>query len=94
MNKNRKFNPQVADVSRKIIGEHFRKRRVELGLSQEDVAQCAGIKQRNHISRFENGLANLTINNLLALGGCLRMKLYFEDSDPNTPAGFENLNEN
>jgi transcriptional regulator with XRE-family HTH domain len=93
MDKNRKFNPQVADKARELIGEFFKERRIELGMSQQDLADCAGIRQ-HHLSRFENGLQNITIDKLIALGGCLRLKIFFEEGDENTVAGFEPLNNN
>lgn len=86
MDKNRKFNPQVAEVAKKLIGEHFRARREELGLTQGDLAACAGLRQYQ-ISSFEQGQGNITINNLLAIGGCLRMKIFFEEADPQSPPG-------
>jgi transcriptional regulator with XRE-family HTH domain len=92
-NKDRKFNPKVADKARELLGQFFRERRIELGMTQSDLANCAGIRQ-HHLSQFENGTQNVTINVLLALAGCLRLKMYFETADPNTVAGFEPLEEN
>ena len=93
MTEPRKFNPEIADKAREVMGQFFRERRVELGMTQGDLCRCAGLTQPQ-LSRFEEGNQNLTINSLLALAGCLRLKIFFETADPNTVAGFEPLNEN
>lgn len=93
MSKDKKFNPQVADVARELTGKYFRERREELGMTQKELAECAGIRQ-HHLSYFESGHQNVTINTLFALAGCLRLKMFFEEADPNTPAGFEPQGEN
>lgn len=62
-------------------------------MTQKDLCKSAGLTQP-HLSNFEEGIQNVTINTLLALSGCLRLKLYFEEKDPNTVAGFEPLNQN
>lgn len=93
MDKNRKFNPQVAEKARELIGAFFKERRIELGMTQQDLCNCAGLNQPQ-LSRFEEGNQNVTINTLIALGGCLRLKVFFEEADPNTVAGFQPLNEN
>lgn len=92
-NKDRKFNPLIADQGRKLIGEFFKNRRIDLGMTQGDLCRCAGLTQPQ-LSKFEEGNQNVTINTLLALAGCLRLKLFFEESDPNSVAGFEPINEN
>ncbi len=93
MDKNRKFNPEIADIGRIKIGEFFKSRRIELGLTQGELCNCAGLTQPQ-LSRFEEGNQNITINTMLALGGCLRLKIFFEEADPNSVAGFEPLNKN
>lgn len=93
MTNPKKFNPEIADKAREVMGQFFRERRIELGMTQGDLCKCAGLTQPQ-LSRFEEGNQNLTINSLLALAGCLRLKIFFETADPNTVAGFETLNEN
>lgn len=88
MKKDRKFNPEIADIAREKIGKFFRSRREKLGITQEQLAKCAGTQQWR-VSAFEEGKANVTINTLLAMCGCLRIGINFEEKDPNTPAGFE-----
>lgn len=84
----KKFNPEIADIARKPIGDFFRTRREELGITQAELATCAGTQQYR-ISAFEDGKANITLNTLLAIAGCLRVGIYFEEKDPNTPPGFD-----
>lgn len=73
----KKFNPAVADQSRKLIGEFFRNRRKELGLTIAELAEVAGIKVQT-ILVFEKGNRNITIDNLIVLCGCLRIRPFFE----------------
>ena len=89
-----KFNPEIADVAREQIGKFFKARREELGISQKELAVLTGLKRQALISDFEKGKANITINNLLALCGCLRIKPYFETGDVNQVPGFEKMNDN
>ena len=87
-NKNRKFNPEIAKVARELTGKFFRERREELGLTQGQLAEQAGMLQYQ-VSKFESGEQNITINNLFALAGCLRVKILYEEMNQNTPAGFQ-----
>ena len=93
MDKDRKFNPEIADIAREQIGQFFKDRREELKMTQGDLSTCSGVLQYQ-ISNFEKGKQNLTINSLLTLSGCLRLKIFFETADPTTVAGFKELNEN
>ncbi len=81
MDKSKKFNPAVADQARKLVGEFFRNRRKELGMTLTELAEMAGMTQPQ-LTNFENGKQNITINSLFALCGCLRIKPYFEEADP------------
>lgn len=93
MDKDKKFNPEVAKVALKLTGEFFRKRRKELGMSQKDLANCAGIRQ-HYLSAFENGEQNISFNVLMALSGCLRMEIQYITKDPDSLPGFEKQSEN
>ena len=89
MAKGNKLNPAVADKGRELVGEFFKNRREELGLTQGELAEMAGVNRQALISDFEKGKANITINTLFALCGCLRVKPYFETADPeNDVPGF------
>lgn len=89
----KKFNPEIAKIARELTGDFFKNRRMALGLTQSDLCKCAGLTQPQ-LSRFEEGNQNLTINSLIALAGCLRIKILYQEMDYNTPAGFEPINEN
>jgi transcriptional regulator with XRE-family HTH domain len=88
MKKDRKFNSEIADIAREKIGKFLRSRRESLGMTQDQLAKCAGTQQWR-VSAFEDGKANITINTLKALAGCLRVGVTFEEKDSNSPAGFE-----
>ena len=89
----KKFNPEIATISRKLIGEAFRNRREELGMLQIQLAECTGLTQRA-ISSFESGNQNITLNSLIALGGCLRMEIQFHTKDPDSVPGFDKPSDN
>lgn len=84
---NKKFNTAVADQARKLIGELFQKRRLELNLSIYDLAQMTDILPDDIVS-FEKGTQNIPLNSLLSLCGMLRIKLYFEHGEINHVPGF------
>ena len=86
-----KFNSEIADIARQQIGLFFRARREELGLTTRELAEAANTTPAQ-VSNFENGKANITINTLLALCGCLRIKPLFESGDVNQVPGFEIAN--
>lgn len=93
MSKDKKFNPEVAKVALKLTGEFFRNRRKELGMTQSELADCAGIRQ-HYLSAFENGEQNISFNVLMALGGCLRLEVQYITKDPKSVPGFPSQNEN
>lgn len=93
MDKNRKFNPEVADKFRELTGSFFKDRRIELGMTQGDLCKCAGLTQPQ-LSRFEDGNQNLTINSLVALAGCMRMEIQFITKDPDSVPGFLDQSKN
>lgn len=88
MKKDRKFNSEITDITREKIGKFFRSRRESMGITQEQLAKCAGTQQWR-VSAFEDGKANITINTLQAIAGCLRVGVTFEEKDSDSPAGFE-----
>lgn len=92
-NKDKRFNPAIADKFRELTGEFFRERRIELGMTQGDLCRCAGLTQPQ-LSRFEEGTQNLTINSLVALAGCLRMEIQFITKDPESVPGFPEQSKN
>ena len=66
------------------IGESIRKRRMELGLSQESLAERSGL-HRTYISDVERGNRNVTINSLdrilsaLGINFLLFFSVYYPD---------------
>lgn len=91
--KDKRFNPAIADKFRELTGEFFRERRVELGMTQGDLCRCAGIDQPS-LSKFEKGQQNVTINTLVAMAGCLRMEIQFITKDPESVPGFPESSKN
>jgi transcriptional regulator with XRE-family HTH domain len=52
------------------LGRRVRKRRKELGLTQEKLAEKAGM-HRTYISKIENGRQNIASRNLMRLAAAL-----------------------
>lgn len=55
-----------------VFGERVRARRVELGLSQEALAQRAGL-HRTYVGSLERGERNVALINILRLGRALEL---------------------
>lgn len=83
-----RFNPEIANIAREKIGKFFKQRREALGLTVRELAGMSD-STASQVTNFELGKQNVTINTLIAFAGCLRMGIYFEEKDTNTPAGFE-----
>lgn len=63
--------------------KQFRRRRIELGLSQTDLAERAGVS-KSHVSDVENGRAGFSPKNLKAIAdvlGCTIPDLLLPDPD-------------
>ena len=75
----RKFNPAVADTARKLIGDFVKDRRSEVGYTQQQLAEMAGISRLTLID-LEAG-KNYEVNTLIAVLGCLRGELKIEWRD-------------
>lgn len=54
-----------------IIGENIRKRRLELGLSQQDLADALGLKTRSSIAKIEKNISKLSQDKLTTLANYL-----------------------
>lgn len=54
----------------RAFGQRIRERRVELGLSQEALADRAGL-HRTYVSAVERGIRNLTLTSILRLAVAL-----------------------
>lgn len=93
MCKDNKFNPEVAKVALELTGKFFRDRRKELGLTQAEVADCAGIR-KHYLGAFENGKQNISFNVLMSLCGCLRLEIQYITKESNSIPGFPNQSKN
>jgi len=58
----------------RIIGEHLRRRRIELGLSQGEVAEAVGISRQLY-ARYERGLSRISAEVLKKLSEFLNVTL-------------------
>lgn len=63
--------PPASEAAR-ILGERVRERRLQLGLSQERLAEGTALHW-SFIGRIERGQANLTLRNILRLAEALGM---------------------
>lgn len=69
------------------IGELIRKRRKELGLSQEQLSEKVGVSYQQ-IQRYENGGSMLNVENLQRIATALAMPVvsFFEPAQPHLTA--------
>ena len=66
-------NPDTKTV-RKRLGNTIREYRCERNISQEKLAELAGV-HRNYIGKIERGEQNITINKLVYLAGVFNRTL-------------------
>lgn len=60
----------IIPTPKKILAENLRRLRTEAGLSQEELADRAGL-HRTYVSSVEGGHRNLTLENIFALAKAL-----------------------
>lgn len=58
---------------RKAFGERLRERRLALGLSQEKLAERAGL-HRTYVGSVERGERNVSLDNIVRLADAVRVK--------------------
>lgn len=70
-------------ISGKEIGSVIKKRRRELGISQQSLADEIGVTYQQ-IQRYESGSNKLNVDNLQAIAGILQMPVtqFFEGLEP------------
>lgn len=66
-------NEQSEDISRQF-GEAVRRRRLELGLSQEELADLSGL-HRTYISDVERATRNITLKSAARIASSLELPL-------------------
>ncbi|MFO7870189.1 MAG: helix-turn-helix transcriptional regulator [Kiritimatiellia bacterium] len=59
---------------RKSFGDAIRAGRTELGLSQEDLAECVGC-HRNYLGRIERGEQNITLDMMVRVAKALNCEV-------------------
>jgi transcriptional regulator with XRE-family HTH domain len=57
---------------RETFGHRVREHRLSAGLSQEELAQAAGI-HRTYVSSLERGQRNVSLDNIIALARALKV---------------------
>ena len=55
----------------KMIGKNIRRRRIELGLSQEELAERCGFKSKSSINKMESGAQGLPQSKIVAVAKAL-----------------------
>ena len=90
---NDKFNYQVADVARQLIGKACAIRRKELGYNQGELADKVGTSQQ-YIQLFESGRQNIGFRLFIAILGSLDMHMDLLAKDGDKPEGFPEVNKN
>lgn len=74
MGKERILNPAERKTLKKNFGELVRKRRQEIGLSQENLGFECGL-HRTYIGAIERGETNLTLENIAVLAITLHCQI-------------------
>ena len=76
MKKDRKFNPEIADIAREKIGKFFRSRREKLGMTQQQLADSVGIKFQQ-IQKYETGMNRVSASRLWDIARTLGVAIGF-----------------
>lgn len=71
----------------KMIGAIIRRRRIELGLSQEELAERCGFKSKSSINKMESGVQGLPQSKIIAVAKAL-------ETTPGYILGWEAVEEN
>jgi transcriptional regulator with XRE-family HTH domain len=65
---------ELTKLARQTFGRNMRSRRKELGLSQEELGDRAGLEQ-SYISNVEAGTRNVSIDNIARIARALRLDI-------------------
>ena len=68
-------------MAKKTIGDRIRERRLEMGISQNELARRCGYSSRSTINKIENNFRNLSYDKLLQIAKVLKLS-------PNYLSGF------
>jgi len=71
----------------KMIGRIIRRRRIELGLSQEELAERCGFKSKSSINKMESGVQGLPQSKIITVAKAL-------ETTPGYILGWEGVEEN
>ena len=76
---------EILTMRPKTIGEMIKKRRVEMGMTMEDLAKATGYESKTGIAVIENGkVENIPLSKVKALADALRISI--EDFFPDVPS--------
>lgn len=59
-------------MNKSILYERIKQRRLQLGLSQDELAEATGYKNRSAIARIENGSIDLPQSKIVAMANALK----------------------
>ncbi len=74
MSKERILTPSECAALKKTFGEHVRKRRRAIGLSQEDLGFECGL-HRTYVGSIERGETNLSLENMAVIAIILHCEI-------------------
>ncbi len=77
------MNKQAAQEARKLIASHLKQRRLELKITQDELAEKMGIK-KSYLSRLENGLHHPSLDLFLMWTSNLNTYFFIEAKDAPT----------
>jgi transcriptional regulator with XRE-family HTH domain len=63
----------MRDEILRLFGERLRELRTERGLTQEQLAEAAGV-DRNYIGQIERGERNVALVNIVTIAGALKVQ--------------------
>ena len=85
---------RAAKVIDKKVGQRVRSRRLEIGMSQEKLAEILGVTFQQ-VQKYENGVNRIAVSRLFDIANALEMSAgrFFEGLEPATPGVAEGRTE-